>query len=496
MRQDYYNDEKEIIECYLDKDIFHPAWRFEHLMNTNDIPRHEMVSQGVELIVRPECNQKCEYCYIARHGHDLYPVNERLNNEQILKNIQMILDYCFDVKESYIFHWELFAGDLFYDNLYFDILDLFYNKMIKYQRLYPRVFQNFRGLILTPCNFSFIDDAEKTARLKEYIAKFDQDLNVEIGLSISTDGKYGVETREIRTLPDDHFDKLFQWTLEYPRNGFHPIISASNVHNAIQNYEWWKEMYDKYYGDERGHLADYMPYWLEARNDEWTEDKIQLFEELIEYMIKDRFAMCNNDLDNFTHHLFIGDGANDTLPGMNNLDLLSPKGNLDRDVIQQIGCSLSGLSVINVSNLTFVPCHRLTYKQFQGAKFEVKDDAITDIIPLNACSYINIKTHPNDVHPRCNACIYNTMCHKGCLGAQFESSGELFLPCRSVCNLEKRIIGKVISTYHKMGVLKIASDKSYMPQELYVVFDAILKDVEDREHERTRQNHCGPVGCR
>lgn len=497
MRQDFYNDEKELLECFLERDVLHHSWSFAQLSEGNGAELDAMITTGIELIVRPECNQKCEYCYIARHGHELYPLNERLNKEQILHNIQLILDYFFDEKKLYIYHWELFAGDLFYDNIFFDILDLFYEKMSKYQKLYPRAFQNNRGLILTPCNFSFIDNEEQTQKVKDYIAKFDNDLNVEIGLSISTDGKYGVSTRENRTLPDDHFDKLFQWTLEYPRNGFHPIISASNVENAIKNYEWWKEMYDKYYGNDRGKLPDILPYWLEARNDEWTEDKIQAFEALLEHMVKDRLAMCNNDINHFAYHLFNGDGANGTLPGFVNLDLISVQGNLDESVIQNIGCSLSGLTVINVSNMTFVPCHRLTYKQFQGAKFQIENDKIVDIIPSNVCTYINVKTHPNNVHPRCNACIYNVMCHKGCLGAQFESSGELFLPCRSVCELQKRIARKLLTLYKEMGVLKAASDNHLLVKELYVIYDAILKDAEDVEYDKQRNSSPDAApGCR
>lgn len=498
MRQDFYNDEKEILECYLEHDILHPSWSFAFLNeNSGGADFNVVNSGGIELIVRPECNQKCEYCYIARYGKDLYPPEERLNKEQILHNIQMILDYFFDEKKLYIYHWELFAGDLFYDNIFFDILDIFYEKFTKYHKLYPQAFVNNRGLILTPCNFSFIDDDEKTQRLKDYIYKFDVNLNVEVGMSISTDGKYGVPTRENRNLPDDHFDKLFKWTLEYPRNGFHPMISASNVDNAIDNYKWWKEMYNKYYGADRSKLPDILPYWLEARNDEWTADKIKAFEDLLEYMVKDRLEMCNNNIDELAYHLFNGDGANGTLPGLVNLDLISIAGNLDKDLLQKIGCSLSGLTIINISNMTFVPCHRTTYKQFRGAKFQIKDDKIVDIIPENICTYINIKTHANNVHPRCNVCIYNTMCHKGCLGAQFEASGEIFLPCRSVCELEKHIIRKLVSLYKDMGVLESASKQHLLRKELYVIYDAILKEVEDiKDEEERRANYSTAFECR
>ena len=31
------------------------------------------VVESIELIIRPECNQKCQYCYITNHGDELYP---------------------------------------------------------------------------------------------------------------------------------------------------------------------------------------------------------------------------------------------------------------------------------------------------------------------------------------------------------------------------------------------------------------------------------------
>ena len=40
--------------------------------------------------------------------------------------------------------------------------------------------------------------------------------------------------------------------------------------------------------------------------------------------------------------------------------------------------------------------------------------------------------------PKCELCLYSVACHKGCFGAQYETSGELFQPAISVCNLQKQ----------------------------------------------------------
>ena len=41
----------------------------------------------IELIVRPECNQQCEYCYLVQHGDKSYPKETRADKATIIKNI-------------------------------------------------------------------------------------------------------------------------------------------------------------------------------------------------------------------------------------------------------------------------------------------------------------------------------------------------------------------------------------------------------------------------
>lgn len=475
MRATFKDNETECLELFLSQDIFNPERSFEQILMSPEliVDHNRWTRQGIELIIRPECNQKCEYCYIARYGKELYPMEHRLNNEQIIERLDAFLDYVFNTRGIYMDHWELFAGDLFYDNLYFDVLDVFYKHLEKLYPKYRPVFDNVSGVILTPTNFSFITDDEKCARVNEYIKKFEK-FNWDVGFSISTDGKYAVDTRENRPLDDAYFEKLFNWAMEHPRNGFHPIISASNIDNAIKNYEWWRDMFDKYYGknDERG----FLPYWLEARNDEWDNDSIYKFNELLMFMLRDRLAMCDNDIDHLAYHFFKGDGENGTLLKGNMNDMLDITVPQNRIQHENLSCSISALFIVNLSNLSMVPCHRLTYPQFKGGHFIYEDGKITGVEAFNFFGYINIITVSAYDIPKCNECMYHNICHHGCLGAQFEASGEVFLPALSVCELMKQSRYCILQALNDMGVLESARQQGLLNPETDLIYDTILRE--------------------
>ena len=61
-----------------------------HLINQDD-------GCSIELVIRPECNQSCQYCYLYKYGKDSYP--NRADNETIINNITMLIDYF--IKENY-----------------------------------------------------------------------------------------------------------------------------------------------------------------------------------------------------------------------------------------------------------------------------------------------------------------------------------------------------------------------------------------------------------
>ena len=138
MHIDYYENEKELVKTFLRELLFNEDNTTNSIYHLNladmDLEREKRESRKynyLELIIRPECNLKCEYCYIAEHGKELYPVEQRVSNETILNNLDILLNYIYNKNDLFIRRFSLFSGDLFYDNFIFDILDVFYKYMYK-----------------------------------------------------------------------------------------------------------------------------------------------------------------------------------------------------------------------------------------------------------------------------------------------------------------------------------------------------------------------------
>lgn len=473
----YAKEETELFKYFLENTLFCPQNKITNYQYKTDIDIKGGIHR-IELIVRPECNQKCEYCYITRHGNDLYPHSERANNEQILKNLDAFLYYIFVEKEMFIDNWELFAGDMFYDGLYFDIIDVF-EKYIKaaYQK-YPKVFKENPVLILTPCNFSFIEDEEKTNKLRSYIEKM-REYNVDLGFSASTDGKYGVDTREQRTLSEDYFDKIFNFIKDYPRMGIHPMLSASNVRQLKDNYEWWKEMYKKHLD-----MKFRIPSYLEVRNDEWTDEDLDVYMDALQYMINDRLALCNNNIDELAYHLFNGDGKNGTIRRLHQNDLIRPDCNHAFKHDDRMSCSIQQMIHLTLNNLTIVPCHRLTYPHLRAGHFVLdENNRIVDIEGENPLPLMIINGVRGSDVPKCSKCVYAPTCFKGCLGAQYESTGELFMPTESVCKLLQTKTAFLLKTYEEMGVLDSARAQGLLRDSQEKAFNNILRHLKRYESD-------------
>jgi hypothetical protein len=250
------NDDNILLNSYLNTVLF----------NNNN----SKFIDSVELIIRPECNQKCEYCYIYKYGDKLYPSHERADNKTILQNISIFCNYLLE-NEIFLNKLELFAGDLFYDNLFFDVIEIIYNYYNKLYHINSNIFYKDHNVIVIPCNFSFCEDKIKIKKFKEIFTKF-KDINIRLFLSYSSDGLYATHVREKKNLSEEFIDNVF--TLMYDCeffNGSHPMISYESIDNAIENYEWWKAQYLKYNKKYNRPLnSDILTPMLEVRNEGWT----------------------------------------------------------------------------------------------------------------------------------------------------------------------------------------------------------------------------------
>lgn len=430
----------------------------ENILFQNFIFNHElkkMENEILELIIRQECNQKCDYCYITNYGKELYP--EHFSNSQILDNLKLLLNY-FDKKQIKPLEWSLFAGDLFYDGLIFDILDVFFPYLKKWYEFSYKIKE--KGKLVIPTNGSFISDNEKVIKIKKYIQQM-KDINVEIHFSFSTDGPYSTEFREHKDLNDEYFNKLFEFATEN-NDGFHPMISSQNVDKAIKTYDWFKKKLKEYNSWQK------TPYMLEVRNNNWAQESIENYKKFLKHIFEDRLNDCNNDINTMAYAMFKGDGANNT-PTFNEhngdpIRLMNLSDKEDRH--NRISCALQSTVHIRVGDLAIVPCHRTCYNHLIGGHFKINDEKteIIDLISDNATAYIGMKSFNPVYAPRCLECWCRDVCIKGCLGAQIETYGDFSIPCLSVCNLFQEKYNYLFKLYFETGVLKSAKDQKILPK--------------------------------
>ena len=454
MRATFQEEEKELFETYLDTYVF---------PTQSTLPNKIIIGSPIELIIKPQCNQKCEYCYIYKHGDDLYPVEERISDDEILNHLDSFLDYVFNKRQVFIKDWELFAGDIYGNGLIYKILDIFYKYLkIQYEK-HRSWYQNDHIVISMPCNFYYLatrpEDVQKTI---DYQYKL-SNIGVAFCLSCSTDGKYAVDIREKKDLSDEYFDQLMKAGLA-TRAGFHPMVSYESIDSAIENYDWWLEQFKKYFPDAPE--KPFSPMFLEVRNDGWTDEAIEKYLNLLHHVIEVRYKACHESVDELAKNLFGPHEKSEPIGcRVDSYDLI--KLNLVSFSQQErVSCGLQSFLIINLADLSIVPCHRLSYPQFKGAKFIQNDNQeIVGIKPLNVSGYLMLKFFKTQTLPKCQVCPYKAFCLKGCYGSQFESRGDPFIPIPSVCKLLQSKYYYLISTYAEMGVLQSAIKNKYLTDE-------------------------------
>ena len=450
----YANDERLMLEYFIGKGYMPEA--FQDRSTTIEWKN----ATNIELIIRPQCNQQCEYCYITQHGNELYPKETWLSNAQILKNINMILDWVIRNK-WFVQRFELFAGDLFFDNLYYDILEVFYEKYNSIPKAeWNDCLKKWKVVeIVTPSNGAYLYESEHQNKLREYTAKL-ATIGLRPGISWSTDGLYAAGSREEAgkldyKIEQAYYDKIFPFIKEM-NYGFHPMVAPENVDISIKNFDWWVQMYQNYhFNDKKGY---FYPPLLEVRNDYWTTEQIFQFTELLRHMWDYKFQLNNNSAQKMARHLLVGDGEDNSLERLAFYDPCIIIHNNKPDIT----CGMSNLLRINLANMSLPTCHRLTYPQFTGGFFEIAHDKIIGIKPCRGTSmWMNLRLMDPKFYPKCNSCDYQYGCLQGCLGAQYESSGEILKPCDSVCALEQAKINTLLELYNDFDIIKIGEENGY-----------------------------------
>ena len=378
----------------------------------------------LEIFLFGQCSAGCEYCYLYKNNSILYPKNIS-NVDKILKNLDILLKWY--IKNHFYCPIHIFSAEwLNIDNLRDKVFKIFYNNF-KNSHKKPL-------LIDIPTNASFIENEVQTKIIQKWINKFKNELDIQILLSISIDGKYCDDGRVIHT--DEYYEKLFNFT--YKNNFlFHPMVSSYNVKNWIENYKWWVS----------NNQNDLM--MLEVRDETWTKESINDLLKFLDFEINYKFK--NNFNSNKKLFLKYILGLRDNKyqwPQYNNISLLQIISNYDFAT-----CTVNDSCLpIRVGDLSVAMCHRLYYEELEIGKFIIKNDEIVDFDETNVALLIAKGALNRQYLPHCETCKFRKSCVGFCLGNSYENYMNPFVPTMEVCEMYTVKITFLFMKYLQMGL--------------------------------------------
>lgn len=417
-----------------------------------------------EIILTPVCDLACKYCYLVRYGNKLYPEEIR-NREEIITNVSLLLDWLID--NEFTPEIELFSGDPLVQQIGYDVLDLIFNKF----KVVPK--EKRVPAVIIPTNYSFILSTELIQRVEELIVKF-ASIGIYLGLSASIDGVYldkynrpichrkrGNLTSEYllngdnNARDDSFYTQVFEFNKKH-RMGFHPMVYSNKIEYWKDNFLWFQAMFTKH------DMPFNNIYLLEVRNQEWSSNQIRTFAEFISFLIEWSFAKCNANAEDFIDFLF-------RLRGYNILS--SPLTTIGRG----LGCSIQSTISVRAGDLKSFPCHRLMYPQFEQLHFEKDSAGKLFLVGTNPELLIGVVTFDANNLPICRSCLIKSLCSKGCLGSQFETTGDMFSPIPTVCALMHAKMYAMVTTFDRLGIKDLILDR-ITPEKAYAFNSLLLLD--------------------
>ncbi|MHA1286146.1 MAG: SPASM domain-containing protein [Candidatus Thorarchaeota archaeon] len=394
----------------------------------------------IELYLGAQCNQKCRYCYLVKHGKELYPP-EIEKKSKILRNLELLCDWM--IENEHFWGIDYFAGENY--SIMFPVLELLIKKFAVVNR-------RLKSIVI-PTNYSFLLSDKLTAHMNSLI-KRSREIGMPIFLSASFDGKYCDCARATRD--DDFYNRCFSFNSKWGF-GFHPMIAPENIEHWKENWLWFQENF------LRHQIAFSNIYLLEVRNPNWDKKQTLQFGEFIEFLIEWTFNYaCCKDENLFLNFLFKKRGYN---------ILSNPLTTIGRG----LGCSFQSTLYIRVGDLSIVPCHRTSYEPFILGKFRVERDKIVGIEARNPELFIGGISFDFKNQPQCEACLIKHLCSGGCLGSQFETTGDLFSPIPTVCRLEHQKVVSMIKAYKKIGMYELIKEK--VCEEKKASFEAVERSL-------------------
>jgi radical SAM protein with 4Fe4S-binding SPASM domain len=380
--------------------------------------------EKIELEIGTKCDLKCKYCYFNRHGEKLYP-SAIQNPKTVYANLEILLDWM--VENGYHPEIDFFSGEPFAQELGFDGIKLILDKY-KSEEKKPRV--------IVPTNYTFLLSEEKTKRVEDLI-NYGKEVGIDVILSASMDGKYCEQNRPFatgeETRNNEYYDKCFKFGKKWGF-GFHPMVYSELIENWKENFLWFQRNFEKY------GIHFFNIYLLEVRNPEWNRKQMRELMNFIDFLVNWSYEVpCKKDGNNLIDLILQKRGYN----------ILA---NAFSSTGRGLGCSIQATLMVRLGDLAIVPCHRTSHAPFVTGKFKVKNGKIAGIESNNPELMIGEFSFQSNNSPICETCPIKHLCSKGCLGSQFETTGDLFSPIPTVCQMEHAKIYSLVASLKKIGV--------------------------------------------
>jgi radical SAM protein with 4Fe4S-binding SPASM domain len=380
---------------------------------------------SLELGMNPTCSTKCKYCYLAKFGEDLIP-KEAWDKKKILGNLFILLKWL--KKNNFNPHLEIFSGDPLVQNVAYDMMEMICDW---YGNKAPD-----GSMLIIPTNMDFLHYNSKINSIFNFIERFAKK-NVKLSLSASVDGLYLENNRPHRSpllkYDETFYNRLFRFSAA-TGTGFHPMVYSEGIEMWPKNFLWFQEMFDKY------KIPWSNLYLLEVRNKEWTIDQCVGLEKFMNFLVNWTWDKCDRDVDKMIDFIFRGKGFNILSNGMSTIG-------------RGIGCSIQSTLMLHLGNLKFFPCHRTSYNFMDSGEFIVEDGEISNIKALNPAFLLAINSMNISGSPMCHSCPISQFCSGGCLGSQYETTGDPFSPIPSVCRMMHYKFRGIFNAYEEIGIM-------------------------------------------
>lgn len=433
-----YQEENDALFLSFLEHTFFKAWKTHDPKLVNFM--------NLELILNYKCNLGCVYCYVHNHGEELYPPDLYADEEKVLHNLELLLNWL--LEKGFSPDFEFFSGEALVQEVGFKALNMILDKLGG----------KMKSHIVIPTNYTFLFSKKLTAKVEALIEKAKK-VDIPIYLSASVDGKFCDDNRPLVTggnpRGDEFYDKMFEFNKSHDF-GFHPMIYSKHIRDWKDNFLWFQKNFERYA------IPWHNIYLLEVRNAEWTLQQTRDFADFVYWLIKWTYENpCKGSKDALINFiLFAGGGA-----GYNMLSAtLHTHG-------RGIGCAFESMLYVRLGNLSIVPCHRTSYEPFILGNFKVENDEIVGVESRNTELAIFKHSLTASTFPYCEQCLLRSLCGFGCLGSQLETTGDLFTPIPTVCRLQHAKVMAMIKAYKEIGVLDsilgyINPDKAYAIRRL------------------------------